>query len=133
MNSLAVRLKTAIHSPAERRRGLGGTWPVSAGRNRCSVAVDKDEPPEARLLFALAPAPHHESHRRPDPTRDEEAHGERAGRGGRQLRAELPADVRRLADSLAQVVDGARQLVPLGLDLLPEGGRRLAVTSCHLP
>src|SRR5437868_3534592 len=131
MNCWAVRLRTATHSPTPSRRGLRGTWPVSARPRLFSAAVDKAERPEPRLRLALAPAAEREAHRRADAAREDEAEDERPGRRDREVPAQLAADVGGLADPLAQLVHGARELVSLGLDLEPDFLRCAAVTRRH--
>src|SRR5262245_53845254 len=118
-NSLPLCLKTASQSRALRRSA--------------SVAVDKGEPPEAGLRRPLAPPPDH-PHRRPDPARGHNPGSERACGDDGQLRAQLLADVRRLPDLVPEVVDGSRELLALGLDLVPHLGRSAVVrASRHRP
>src|SRR3954453_1339956 len=129
MNCLPVRLKASSHSRKLSRSGPLGAWPVRAV---ASVAVDKREPPEAGLRPAFASTTCHQPHRRADAASDEEARTKGSGRDDRELRADLRADVGRLADLGTEVVDGGCELVALGLDLAAHLlGRAVVGASCH--
>ena len=101
-----VRLRTAIHSRADRRQGLLGARPIS---------IEDSVKPSA--FAALAGE---EAHRRADAAGEEEARTERAHRDDGQVRTQLRRDVRRLAEPLPQLLDGDGELVALALDLAPQ-------------
>src|SRR5690349_459052 len=124
-NCLNVRLKVSTHSPSPRRAGESGAAPRSV------VAVDKGERAELRLRRPFAATAGEKPHRRAEPAREEEARPERTCGDERQLRAELPADVRCVADAGAEIVDRARELLALGLDVAPNLLRRSSVSGCH--
>src|SRR5438874_8159685 len=129
MNSEKLRFNTAIHSPRLSRSGERGTRPAAA--RRCSVAVDKAEAAELGLRLAFAPAPEDQTRARTDPTRQEEADAERAHGDGRQVLAQLSADVRRLAEARAQAVRRVGQLLAFRLDLPPDVGDGARVATGH--
>ena len=114
-NCRNVRLKTATHSAAL-------TPPGARQRARQSRATER---PRRRSL----PAASKEAHRRADAACDDEPDAESARRDDRQLRAQLGADVGRLGDSVAKRVDGAGQLLALGLDLQADLFGAAAVTG----
>src|SRR3954452_8451295 len=99
MNSAKLRLSAASQSAGLSFSGELGACPAVVSR---SVAVDNAEAAELCLRLALAPAPEDQPRGGTDATGEQEAHPERADCDGRQVRAQLGADVRRLADLLAQ-------------------------------
>src|SRR5437763_289305 len=122
MNSEKLRLSAAIHSPRLSRSGERGTRPAVA--RRCSVAVDKAEAADLGLCLAFATAPEDQARRRTDPARQQESDPQRPGRSGREVPAQLPANVRRLAEARAEVLGGVGQVLALRLDVAPDVGDR---------
>src|SRR5439155_2966075 len=122
-----VRLKTAIHSARESFVGSRGTRPVVAR----SVLVDEGEAAKASLFLALAAAPGDVAHRRADSAGEHEAGRHRAHRDHRQLRAQLPGDVGRLAELAAELLDRGRELLAFRLDLLADLLRSASVRRRH--
>ena len=122
MNAEPLRFSAEIHSPRLSRSGEPGTRPTVA--RRCSVAVDKAEAADLGLRLAFATAPEHQARRRTDPARQQESDPERPGRGRREVPAQLPANVRRLAEARAKVLRGVGELLALRLDVAPDVGDR---------
>src|SRR5580765_5174517 len=120
MNCAKLRFSAASHSPLLNRPGELGVRPTRP--RPCSVAVDKTEPPDLGLRLAFASAPEDQPRGRADPTCQQEPHAERADRGRRQVRAQLRAHVRRLADAVPQGLGCTRELLALALDLAPDVG-----------
>src|SRR5439155_5621046 len=106
-----------------------GRSPGQPGLLPLLVAVHEGEAAEARLFVALAAAPHDQAHRRADTAGGDEAESERAGRDDRKVRAELAADVGRLAEIVSQRLDGLRELLAFLLDLAPDVVGR--PSGCH--
>src|SRR5437867_2579052 len=100
-NCRNVRLKTASHSAGRSRSGPEGARPLLGGS---SVAVANGETAEPGLCSALPPAAS-EAHRGSDAAGHDEPDAEGTGSDDRQLRAQLGADVGRLADPRAKRVD----------------------------
>ena len=71
-----------------------------------SAPVDEGEGADAGFLLALAAAAEEKTRGGADPTRDDEAGGERTGRNDRQTRAELPGDVGRLPETGTEILHG---------------------------
>src|SRR5580765_5805805 len=115
MNLEKARLKDAIHSDRLSFSGDSGAGPVRASR---SVAVDNTKATELGLGLAFASAPEDQPRGRPDSSRQEKAHSESADRDDRQIGAELPRDVGRLADLITQAVGGSGKLLALDLDVV---------------
>src|SRR5690242_3681068 len=99
MNALKLPFSALTHSPRVSRSGELGGRPIRA--RRCSVAVDKAETPDLGLRLAFASAPEDQSRGRTDPSSQQEPDAERADRRRNQVRAQLRAHVRRLADAVA--------------------------------
>src|ERR1700742_2525133 len=112
MNALKLPFSARSHSARLSRSGEPGVRPTRA--LRCSVAVDKTEPPGLGLRLAFASAPENQPRSRADPTCQQEPHAERADRCRHEIRAELRAHVRRLAEALAQRLGCVGELVALG-------------------
>src|SRR4051794_33785516 len=114
-NREPVRLTTEIHSARESRCGTRGTCPTVAK----SVPVAERPASDAGRLVSVAPTAREVAHRRAD------APGEdKAGRGGaagdqRELRLQPAGEVRRLPELTAKMLDGAGELLALGLDVVP--------------
>src|SRR5512132_4211974 len=113
--ALKLPFSAASHSPRLSRSGELGVRPTRA--RRCSVAVDKAETPGLGLRLAFASAPEDQPRGRADPTCQQKTDAERADRRRRQVRPQLRAHVRRLAEALAQRLGGVGELIALGLDL----------------
>src|SRR2546423_5817175 len=114
-NCFPARLRTSSHSRNESWSGPAGTRPTSLFVG--SVAVDKGERAEACLRPALPSAPQQQSHGRPDPTRQHEPGPEGRCRRDRNLAPQLGIDVGRLAETRAEIVDGAGETLALVLDV----------------
>src|SRR3954471_10018778 len=82
-----------------------------------ALLADQREAADLGGLLALAAAPHEQARGGADAAGGEEAQAERAACDERELRAELSGDVGRLAELLAQRVDGVRELLALRLEL----------------
>src|SRR5438445_9597418 len=128
MNSETARLNAASHSPRLSCCGELGAWPAVASR---SVAVDKAETAGLRLRLAFAYPSEDQPCGRADATGEDEAEAERPCRDGRKVGAELAADVRRLADALAQRLRGVGELLTLGLDLAANLLEGAGIPTCH--
>src|SRR6185503_6183731 len=96
-----------------------------------SAAVDKRERAERRLRAALAPTAGEEAHRRADPAGEDEAGGEGAPRCDREVGAELRVHVRRLAESVPEVLDGGGERLALHLELALDLLRVATVGAGH--
>jgi len=70
------------------------------------------------LGLAFAPTPEDQSRGRADSSGQEKSHSESADRDDRQIGAELPRDVGRLADLLTQAVGRSGKLLALDLDVV---------------
>src|SRR5712691_8373769 len=114
LNSEKLRLSAAVQSAWLSRRGELGARPT------CDS-----------LSAAVGPAAEDQPHGRADSAGKEEAHAERAHRDGREVRAELAADVRRFADALAQGLRSAGELFPLRLDVVANLLDRPRVPTGH--
>src|SRR5205085_5831742 len=79
---------------------------------------------DARLVVALAATPREVAERRADPTGEHEAQRRRACGDERELRLQLAADVRCLAELAAQLLDSSGQLLALGVELAADLLRR---------
>src|SRR5437588_9971023 len=128
MNAEKLRLRAASHAVRLRRSGERGALPTRASR---SVAVDKAEAADPGLGLAFAPAPEDQPRRRPDSACGEKADAERGDRGGREISPQFAADVRRLADAFAKRLRGARELLPLRLDVAADVLERARVPTGH--
>src|SRR5204863_3070787 len=106
--------------------GVRPTWAP-----RCSVAVDKAETSDLGLRIAFATAPEDQPRGRADPTCEQKTDAERADRGHRQIRPQLRAHVRRLADAIPQRLGGVGELFALALDLAPDVRDGAGVVTCH--
>src|SRR2546430_725757 len=130
-NRSPARLNTSSHSAHVSPNGLRGGVPVR-GRFRVSVvAVDKGERADLGLRRPFPPTACKQPHRRADAAGCEEARPERSGRDERQVRAKLAFDVGHLGDAAAEVLDRARELLPLRLDVAADLLRRSPVRSGH--
>src|SRR2546430_5304442 len=130
-NRLPARLNTSSHSAHVSPNGLRGGVPVR-GRFRVSVvAVDKGERADFGLRRPFPPTACKQPHRCADAAGSEEACPERSGRDERQARAKLAFDVGDLGDAAAEVLDPARELLPLRLDVAADLLRRSPVRSGH--
>jgi hypothetical protein len=114
MNFEKARLKEAIHSDRLSFTGDSGAWPARAS----SVAVDNAKATELGLGLAFASAPEDQPRGRADSSRQQKSHSESAGRDDRQIGAELPRDVGRLADLLTEALGRAGKLLALDLDVV---------------
>src|SRR5947209_1188164 len=126
MNSEKLRLSAASHSAPLSPPGELGLRPRCDSR---SVAVDKAEATELRLGLALASATEDQARSRADPAAQDEAEAERPCRRHGKVRTKLCADVRRLADALAQSLRRFGQLLALGFDLAPNVFERPGVST----
>src|SRR4051794_17801580 len=99
MNSPKLRLNAVSQSARLNCSGELGARPSVASR---SVAVDKAEAAELCLGLALPPGAEDQSCGCAAPSRQQEAHAERADRHHGEIGAQLGADVRRLADLFAK-------------------------------
>src|SRR5438270_222930 len=112
------------------------TWTVTFADGIYTYLCDA-HPTQMKGRFAVgtatlpAPKAHQEAPGRADPAREDEAGAERSDRDDRQLPAELPGEVGRLTDLLAELVDGRGELLALGLDVAPDLLGRAAVTTRH--
>src|SRR5919204_2101038 len=129
MNPEKLRLNAASHSPRLSRSGDRGERPTRA--RRCSVAADKAEAAHLGLRLAFATAAEDQARGCADAACEQEADAERAGRGDRQVRAQLRADVRRLADAFAQLLGCTGELLSLGLDVAADVRDRARVATGH--
>jgi hypothetical protein len=84
------------------------------------------------LRLAFAPAPEDQPSRCTDTAGDEKAERQCSDCRGRQVGAQLAGDVRRLADALAQIVCGIRELLALRLEFAADDldGARVSA-RCH--
>src|SRR5437764_5147686 len=128
-NCEKLRLRIAIQSARLSFAGVRGARPAGAER---SVAVDKPKATDLRLRIALATAAEEQPRRRADAACEEETCTEGASGGDRQVRPQLGADVRRLADALAQRLGCACELFALELEVAPDVLHGAAVMHvCH--
>src|SRR5262249_44988296 len=94
----------------------GGAFPAL----RLLLSVDDDEAAEARELVTLAAPARQEPRGCADAAGEHEPCAERSDPDPPEVPAKLRTDIRRLADLLAQRVDGVRELRALGVDLAPD-------------
>src|SRR6266850_6300978 len=129
-NEATLRLNAASHSVRLSLPGeLGARAPVASR----SAADDKAEAAELSFRLALPPAPEDESCGRADPSRQQEAHAERADRHRRKIGTQLGADVGRLADLVPEHVGRAGKLLALGLDVAADLFECPVVATGHCP